>query len=374
MSHPLAKARKILAFTLMCAALGACEKPTIEAPKPRPALTYTLTADNANSLEAYTGDIRARIEADHAFRTSGKIIKRHVALGATVKRGQLLAELDPQDAALAADAARAQVTATETEADFAKAELARTRDLFAKGFVSQSALDQKINLANAANARLNAQRASARVSANQAGYAVLKAELDGVVTHVFAEAGQVTAAGQPVMKIANPRERELAIAVPESKVALFRGANASRAIAVRLANDLTVSYPARVREIAAAADPLTRTYAVRVAIESADPALQLGMSAVAGFTAAPTPGTWVVPLSAVAARTGNAGVWRIASDGKVSFVGVSVSQYREASASIRSDLLKAGDVIVAIGVQKLIEGETLTPIVEPAVVRTRQAL
>lgn len=356
--------------------LAACERAEPAKPGVRPALAYQIRAADGVSLDAFTGEIRARVEADHAFRTPGKITRRHVDLGASVKRGQVLAQLDPQDARLAAEAARAQLSALQTEADFAAAELTRFRDLFAKGFVSQSTLDQKANVAAAANARVAAQRASANVTSNQAGYATLHAELDGVVTQVFAEAGQVVAAGQPVLRIANPREREMAINVPEGKLNAFRGANAKRPIVVQLANDLTTRYPARIREVGAAADAVTRTYPVRLAIDKSidkyDANVQLGMSAIASFTVDTEAGTWSVPHAALSTRGTATGVWRIGADGKVSFVPVTVLRYRETTATIRADAIKTGDIIVAAGVQKLIEGETIKPITDNAVTGERR--
>ncbi|MFM7459789.1 MAG: efflux RND transporter periplasmic adaptor subunit, partial [Burkholderiales bacterium] len=109
--------------------LAGCGKKDVEAPFPRPALAYKITPGGGTDIDVYSGDIRARYEVDHAFRVGGKIARRLVDAGAVVKRGQPLAELDPQDVKLAADAARSQVTAQQTEADFADAELKRYRDL-----------------------------------------------------------------------------------------------------------------------------------------------------------------------------------------------------------------------------------------------------
>jgi RND family efflux transporter MFP subunit len=321
-------------------------------------------------IDVYSGEIRARIEVDHAFRVGGKIARRLVDAGARVKRGQVLAELDPQDVTLAAEAARAQVAALQTEADFADAELKRFRDLFSKGFISQSALDQKVNVAAAARARLDAQKASANVSLNQAGYAKLVAQIDGVVTQVSAEAGQVVAVGQAVLKIADPSEMELAISVPESRVSDFRGAAAKRPIRVHLWSNPERFFDARVREVAGAADPTARTYATRISISvpaAAKDSVSLGMSAFAAYVGTQATGTFSVPLSSLYVQANNAGVWKIAADGKVSLKPVNVVQYRETSALISSTAVAPGDIIVAAGVHKLREGEVVRPIVDAQV-------
>ncbi|MBL0122616.1 MAG: efflux RND transporter periplasmic adaptor subunit [Betaproteobacteria bacterium] len=364
-----------VAIALMAiAVLDGCAERNEAARSVRPALAYTISNNAGSGAEVCPGEIRARREADHAFRISGKMVTRFVEQGNVVKRGQALAQLDPQDVKLAADSARANVTAATTEATFADAEYNRFKDLFNKGFVSQSALDQKLNVATSAKARLEAARAQASVSSNQAGYATLTAEQDGVVTQVMTEAGQVVAAGQAVMRIADPAAKELSISAPESRIAEFRriGAKGSPVRDLRVATWAHPDqyYPAKVREVSGAADPLTRTYSIRLTIQGADDLVQLGMSAFAVFIGANDAETISVPLSALYLKNGGAepvtGVWQIGKDGKVSLKPVTVIQYKENAALIKGGV-KIGDMIVAAGVHKLREGEVVKPITDPRV-------
>ncbi len=371
----LSPAKWIAASLAAVSVIAGCAKPDAAAPAPRPALAYKIKAGAGSETEIYPGEIRARIEADHAFRVSGKIAQRLVDAGAIVKKGQPLARLDPQDVKLAADSARAQVAAQKTEAEFAGAELNRYKDLFAKGFVSQSALDQKLNVANAASARLDAQRAQANVSINQAGYATLLAETDGVVTQLMAEAGQVVAAGQAVMKIANPKDKELVITIPESKLADFKTASKSDLAGLKVAlwSQPGKYYAAKIREIAGSADQVTRTYLAKLSVLTPDESVQLGMTAYAVFGSSNDADTLAVPLSALYVKGGVTGVWQIAADGKVTLKPVTVLQYRETSAFIKPDAanpgntIKAGDMIVAAGVHKLRDGEIVKPITDAVV-------
>ena len=359
---------------LVVAMLGGCAEHMETASNVRPALAYKIGANSGVDADVYPGEIRARREADHAFRISGKMVARFVEQGSVVKRGQALAQLDPQDTKLAADSAGANVNAAATEATFADAEFNRFKDLFKKGFVSQSALDQKLNVASAAKARLEAARAQANVSSNQAGYATLTAEQDGVVTQVMAEAGQVVAAGQGVMRIADPAEKELSISAPESKIADFRrlGAKGTPVRDLRVATWAQPGkyYAAKVREVSGAADPLTRTYAIRITLQNADEDVQLGMSAYAVFIGANEAEIISVPLSALYVRNSDAGtvtgVWQIGTDGRVSLKPVTVIQYKENAALIKGGV-KIGDIIVAAGVHKLREGEVVKPIADPQV-------
>ena len=350
--------------------LGGCTKQDTNPVQARPALAYKIPPTSGVDSEVFAGDIHARVEADHAFRVAGKIAQRLVDAGAVVKKGQALARIDGQDIKYAADAGKAQVAAQQTEAEFADAELKRFQDLFGKGFVSKSALDQKVNVANAAKARLDAARAQSSVSINQEGYATLTAETNGVVTQVMAEAGQVVAAGQAVMKIANPQEKELSISVPEAKLGEFKGKGAvPRELRVALWSNPGKYYKAKIREVGGAADPVTRTYAVRVTLLEIDDAIQLGMSAYAVFIGNNEADTLAVPLSSLYVRDKTTGVWQIATDGKVTLKAVTVIQYRETSAVIKASngSVRPGDLIVAAGVHKLREGEVVKPIVDPVV-------
>ena len=352
--------------------LSGCHQAPSNVVAPRPALTYKITTNSGVDSDVYAGEIRARIETDHAFRLGGKVSRRLVDTGALVRRGQALAMLDPQDAKLSVDAANAQVLAQQTDADFAQAELNRFKDLFVKGFVSQSALDQKLSVANTARAKLDSARAQANVTVNQAGYATLFAETDGVVTQVSVEAGQVVAAGQPIVRIANPREKELAISAPESRLNDFRRAqdkSAPRELRIATWNQPEKYYRARIREIGGAADVITRTYPVRITLVDADDAIQLGMSAFAVFIGTNAPDNIAVPLSALYVNGDRTGVWQVASDGKVSLKAVTVVQYREISALIKAmnGSIKPGDVIIAAGVHKLREGEIVKPMADPQI-------
>ncbi len=359
-----------IGIALASAVLTGCGKAPDAATVVRPALAYKITSNSGVDADVYPGEIRARREADHAFRIGGKMVSRMVEQGSVVRRGQALAQLDPLDVKLAADAAGAGVKAAETEATYADAEYKRFKDLFNKGFVSQSSLDQKLNVANAAKARLDSASAQANVSANQAAYATLTAEQDGVVTQVMAEAGQVVAPGQGVMRIANPAEKELLISAPESKIGDFRQlgttATPTRDLRVATWSQPDKYYPAKVREVSGAADPITRTYAVRITVQGADENVQLGMSAYAVFVGANAAETIAVPLSSLYVKNNATGVWLIGSDGKVSLKPVTVVQYRETAALIKGGV-KIGDVIVAAGVHKLREGEVVKAITDPQV-------
>lgn len=339
-------------------ALAACGAP---APPPDVVRPVQLTQVSAGSLAdtaVFAGEVRPRHEADIGFRIGGKIVARNVDNGARVKKGQTLARLDPVDVGLQAEAAKAQVAAAETEFRFAEAEHARYENLMREKFISASALDSKRNLLDASRARHEQAKANLAVAQNQAAYATLVAPDDGVVTAVTAEPGQVVSAGQPVLRIAREAEREVLISVPENRLDEIKDA---RALVATLWANPGKMYTAKVREIAPAVDAATRTFAVRVTLEGADPSVQWGMTANVGVVGATDAASALLPLTSIYHRDGNPAVWRYdPATNKVDLASVVVDQYRE-DGVIVTDGVRKGDWIVAAGVHKLVPGQVVRP-------------
>jgi multidrug efflux system membrane fusion protein len=341
-----------IAATCLALALSACgstETPPPVAPK---VLVQPAGAGDAG-VTVYTGEIRARHEVDLAFRVGGKIAARLVDSGMMVKAGQPLARLDPADLQLSRQAAQAQVAAAESEFTTAGAERARYADLVAKRFVSQAAFDAKENAFRSAQARLEQARAQSRISGNQAEYGTLVAEHEGVITAVLADAGQVVSAGQPVFRLARPEEKEVAIAIPEGRLAELK---AARQIAVSLWAQPELVMAGEIRELAAAADPATRTYAARIRIVDPASAVALGMTARV-ILGSPSSAAIVVPLTAVVDNGKGPQVW-VVDDGKAMIRPVEVAAFREDGAAIASGL-KAGEMVILTGQRRLVDGQAV---------------
>ena len=348
-----------IAAALLAALAGCSEAPPADKP-PRAVLVQTVSdAPDAATLNVYTGEVRARFETDLAFRIGGKIVERRVDVGERVRGGQVLARLDPQDVRLAVNAAAARVAAAEADLAFARTELERSESLRARNFISGSALDSRRTAVQAAEARLREARAEAATAGNQAEYAALSAGHDGVVVAAPAEAGEVVAAGQAVLRVARLDEREVLIHVPESRIAAL--AVGDRAL-VRLWSAPRREYAGSVREIAPAADPATRSYAVRIGVADADEALSLGATATVAF-ASPSDAQAVLPLPALTRIDGAEVVWVVDEASQVQPLRVEAGEFRENGVVIRSGL-PAGARVVVAGVHRLVEGETVRPVDE----------
>lgn len=338
--------------------LAACETSPPSPPPPRPAMVVTVGEKTAAGPAILIGEVRSRYESAQGFRIGGKIIQRHVELGAAVHKGQLLAKLDAIDTGLSTQAAEAEVRAAEADLALVRAELDRHRQLHAKKFISDQALDIQESRLKVASARVSQSKAQAAIAGNQSRYTELLAERAGLITEIHAEPGQVVAAGEMIVRIAVPGSKEVLIAVPESRMA---GIAVDMPAEVKLWANPGAAYHGKVREVAAAADSTTRTFQVRIALSDADSAVRLGMTAGVIFR---NQGNreFILPGAAVTERDGQTVVWVVNPENRqVQPRPVTASAFREEGVTIASGLHEGEQVVVA-GVQKLLPGQTVQPI------------
>ena len=260
-----------LALAASALLLSACSKPVPPEEPIRAVKVMTVGVESMRSGAEFAGEVRARVESRLGFRVAGKIVRRQAELGQRVKAGDVLAQLDPQDYQLAAAAAKAQVSAAQTNRDLAAADFKRYKELRDQNFISGAELERRDASLKAAQAQLDQAKAQGTAQGNQAAYTTLVADVSGVVTAVEAEPGQVVAAGTPVVRIAQDGQRDAVFSVPEDKVAVI---TVGSGVDVR-AWAATEKRKGVVREVSASADPVTRTFAVKVALPAAD-ALTLG--------------------------------------------------------------------------------------------------
>lgn len=335
--------RCVLILTL--AMLASCSKEAAPPPvqSERAAMTMVVGSMAGESSQLYSGEIRARHETVLGFRIGGKIVERMVDAGAQIKAGQALLRLDAVDTGL-------QQSAADAQYQLADAEAKRYRELHSKGFVSQAALDAK-------EAALKSAVSQAGLSRNQEAYTTLRADHAGVVAATLAEVGQVVGVGQPVLRMAQDGEREVAIAIPESRINKIKvGAKAD--ISLWSDSDEGVHFSGRLRELAPMADALSRSYAARVTINGADARVALGMTAQVSFSNQAMGSALLVPGSAIFQQGDKHAVWIVAADSTVNLRPVQISAYRDEGAVISSGL-NAGERIVAAGVHKLSAGEKI---------------
>jgi RND family efflux transporter MFP subunit len=333
-------------------ALAGCSKEAPRTEDVRPVRALKIAADNVDVNAEFPGEVRPRVESRLGFQVGGKITARRVDVGTVVKKGQVLMQLDPQDLKLGEAQSRAALRAAETNRDLARAELKRYMELHEKAFISRAVLDAKVSAFKAAQATVDQAQAALRGSANQARYAALVSDINGVVTAVSADIGTVVAAGTPVVQVAASGEKEIVIGLPEDKVEQLRKIED---VTVRLWANPDEALHGKIREISPIADPQTRTYAVKVSVPDAPADVKLGMTATVQFMSRTDTPQIRVPLTALFQDKGHSAVW-VVDKGAVALVPVQVGGTVGNEVLLASGV-KPGQTVVTAGVNQLKPGQ-----------------
>jgi multidrug efflux system membrane fusion protein len=332
-------------------------EPTIkEAPKEavRPVRAEQVVLKALDETSNYSGEVRARYVTDLGFRVAGKLVARKVEVGTAVKAGQLLAKIDPSDYRLSVQSAQAQMIGAQADNSKAKSELARYASLLSKSAISRNEYENILNNHNLAEARFKQAKANLETAQNQVAYTDLHADHDGVVTEILAEVGQVIAQGQTMFRIARTHEKEVAVSVPENRLAALREPNE---LGVRLWAYPEKTFQGKIREISPKADPATRTYTVKVNIVDSDDRVQLGMTANVFFNRKQSQNVATLPLSALHTIRDKAAVWVVDNQTQtVNLVPVQLGEFVDNQVTILSGL-QSGQWVVTAGTHKLYAGQ-----------------
>jgi len=337
--------------------LTACSPKQETAEPIRSVKLFTVAASDLNVQGEYAAEVRARTESRLAFRVGGKILMRQAEVGQRVQAGQVLAEVDVQDYALAAQAAQALVNGARSQRDLAAADFKRYEALLVQNFISAAELERRSTSLKAAQASLDQALAQAQAQTNQVGYAKLTATVSGVVTGVEAEPGQVVSAGQPVLRFAHDGPRDAVFAVPEHVVGRLK---MGQKMTVSVGNT-SQTIQGQVREIGAIADPATRTFTVKLGLDKAE-ALPLGitLNVQAPQLAGSLSDVIKVPTSALRQEANQTSVWIY--DPQTATVASQVVQVATADGNdvVIASGLKPGQQIVSAGVHVLSPGQKVT--------------
>jgi membrane fusion protein, multidrug efflux system len=351
----VANRASILVVLAIAASVAGCKgEAAVQEQVVRPVkVTMVAPATQGRTL-TYSGVVRPRIESALGFRVSGKIVARLVNVGDRVEVGEVIARLDETDLRLAETAARAAVAAARSRRDMANDNLERANALLPKAIISQAAHDTRRNELDAAAAALESAEAQLRQAVNAVDYATLKADKAGIITSVTGEPGQVVGAGQTIVSLAQSGETEIAVAAPEQDAA--RLAIGQRVTASLWVGPPRVSVDGRIREIAGQADPASRTYAVRIAVERPPQAMRLGMTATVALTLEENVAPVLVPLTALTESDGGTVAFVVDAVNKVvRKTTVDVGDFGEHGVQIVRGL-QIGDMVVSAGVQFLRDG------------------
>ncbi|WP_094602782.1 Multidrug resistance protein MdtA [Sporomusa silvacetica DSM 10669] len=315
--------------------------------------TAVVGAAAATQGYTYSGEVRGRYESQLAFQVSGKIIKRNVELGSVINAGDVLMQIDPKDIQQTVNSTSAQVYSAESQLRLAESNLNRFRQLYEQGAVGRMAYEQYVSAYEVAAAAVQQASAQHTQGANQLDYSLLRADRPGVISAILAEMGQVVSAGQPVLTLVQDGEREVEISVPENRIEELRKAQQLKVTFWALSN---VKVDGRVREIAPMADPVTRTYKVRISLLNPPPEMKLGMTAAVTLLGGNTQQTVSIPLAAIYQNGSMPAVWVVTTGDSITLRPIKTGQFGAGTIQVLEGL-QQGERIVTAGVHKLNEGQ-----------------
>jgi membrane fusion protein, multidrug efflux system len=336
--------------------LQACQQAAQPEEPIRAVRTLRIESSGSSINREFSGEVKARLESQLSFRVPGKLLTRPVNLGDTVKAGQVLAQLDPTDLSLAQQAASAALAAAQAQSAQAQADFQRFEKLKEQGFVSPAMSERYLTAMKSAQAAQAQARANASVQGNQAAYSQLRADGSGVITAIASEPGQVVAAGMPVVTLAHDGPRDVVFFVPDDMGPVVRQlVGQGQAIKVRPWGAGAWS-PATVREVAAAADGMTRTLQVKA--EVVGKAVNLGQTAAVSLQVPSRIGQGLLlPLEALGEYQGQSFVWVLDA------ATMTVKRQMVKTAEVSGNLvliatgLQSGQEVVTAGVHVLEPGQ-----------------
>ncbi len=334
--------------------LAACQKQKqAEAPEPRPVRAVMAERQSSGEAVQLTGQIRAEDEAAMAFRIGGRMTARPVNVGDHVTTAQVLANLDPANEVNALRSVQASLSAAQAGLTQARAAFQRQRTLLAQGHTPRAQFDLAEKALRTAEAQVSDAQFQKKIAADRVAYTILQADAAGTVTARGAEPGEVVQAGQMILRIARQGGRDAVFDVPAQ---ILRDAPGNPVVTIRLTDDPSVTTMGRVREVAPQADPVTRTFQVKVGLTDPPEAMRLG-STVNGSIQLESAAVLAVPASALTEANHLPAVWIVdPSKLTVSLRNVELLRHDPGTVVISSGL-DEGEIVVTAGVQALHPGQ-----------------
>jgi RND family efflux transporter MFP subunit len=350
---------RLLVPLLVAVGLAACgSDDEAERLAGRPVEVVVVGPTEITDAVLLTGDVQAQKDVDAAFRIGGKMVERSVDVGAKVKAGQLLARLDPATEQNALQAAKATLAAARGEVAPARNAFERQENLWEQGFTTRPRFDEARQALETAQARLEDAEARVDAASDRVRFTELRADAPGTVTARGAEPGEVVQPGRMIVRIARDDGRDAVFDVP---AAIVQAGAPDQGVGIALAADPAVTARGRVREVSPQADPVTRTFKVRVGLDDPPEAMRLG-STVNGSFHQVSNVVVAVPARALTSSGGAPAVWIIdPSSLTVALRPVDVLRF-ESGRVVVGQGLDPGERIVAAGVQALRPGQKVKPL------------
>ncbi|MGB2247610.1 MAG: efflux RND transporter periplasmic adaptor subunit [Alcanivorax sediminis] len=342
---------------LSLALWGCGDEPQEEAPMAQPVKLFTVDSMTKGRLRHYPGKVVATEGSELAFRVSGQLEKFAVRAGEEVKKGQLLAALDPADF-------RNQLADRQAQYDLANSQYQRSISLHERGVISESQFDEL-------KARRLQAQAALSLARDNVNYTRLKAPYAGTVARTYVENFQFVQAKEPILYLQGNKDIDIEFAVSERFFTNLREGGEDYQPDVRFEGAPDKVFKASYKEHEASADDRTQTYIITLTMANPEGIVVLpGMSVDVAIDLTQImrkASAWPqVPVEAVFNKDGEDGayVWRFDPQANVvNAVEVTLGQVVGDGVEITAGL-DAGDRIVSAGVHHLKEGQAVRELVK----------
>lgn len=315
----------------------------------RPVQYEIVKYKNISQPLSLTGEIAAKNEASLSFRVDGKLIERLVSLGDKVAANQIIAKLDPQDIKDSLTTAKSNLAAAEAVFKQATSEEARQKALYDKQYTTKAQYDKVVQQLQSAKSQVDAANASLNQAQSRLSYTDLRSDVAGIVTKTFADAGEVVKSGQAIVKIATDEGLDAVFNVPEK---LFQKKFKDLSIEVSLSYNTNIKALGTIRQVSPQADPITRTFTVKVSLTNPPKEMKLG-STIIGSVASDGGLAVELPASSLNKSNGHPAVWVVdPNNHTLSLRNITIDDYTQESVIV-TDGLKDGEIVVTAGIQSL---------------------
>jgi len=333
--------------------LTACKEPQItqvDSELSRPVKLFTVSDAASSNIRRFPAKVEANQGSYLSFRVNGELMALPTLAGQSVKKGQILAKLDPEDFKL-------QLSDREARFKLAKNQLERTETLKTKGIASQSELDQ-------ASANMQVALSALEKAQTDLEYTVLRAPFSGTVSKVFIKNYESVVAKQNIMRIETRDLMDVSIQIPEKLVARV-DKNTHYKPSVVFDSFPNKSYQLTLKEWDTQADPLTLSYRVVFTLP-----LPTDFNLLAGMTGnvlidlnkvyQRNERIFTIPTTAIFSDSSkHSFVWRY-KDGALEKVKVTLGEIHKSGIEINEGL-NPGDQIVSAGVHNLTATSRVRP-------------
>jgi RND family efflux transporter MFP subunit len=355
--------RVLLLLPALAMLLAACEREKgANAPAARPVLAVTVKKGNVDESVVLTGQVMAENEPVLAFRIGGRIIERLADVGDRVEPDQVLAKLDPQNELNALRSAQAALSAAQGQLVEVSNNFDRQKTLLERGSTTKLLFDQAQQALRTAQSQVDDEEAQLQIAKDRVSYTQLKANVTGAIIARGAESGEVVQPGQMIFQVARQDGRDAAFDVPAQ---VIRSAPPDPKIVVTLTDAPSVTATGRVRQVDPQADPVTRTFRVRVSLIDPPTAMRLGATVTGSMQLESTTGI-SIPASALTRINNRPAVWIVdPSNMTVSLQNVEVQRFDPGTVVI-SQGLEGGEIVVTAGVQALYPGRKIRLLGSPS--------